>query len=106
VLLAAAPAAAGNLHVDAVAGSDATGDGSQAAPWKSLTHALAQGPAAADHVYLAAGLYDAANGEAFPIAVPQDVSLHGAAGGGTVLRDDLAVRPSPPTSEARSARCG
>ncbi|HKX45811.1 MAG TPA: DUF1565 domain-containing protein, partial [Planctomycetota bacterium] len=83
------PATAGDVHVDSVLGSDATGDGSAAAPWQTLTFALAQ-VAAGDVVHVGAGVHDAALGESFPIVVPLRVEVRGAGIGSTVIDGDGA----------------
>jgi len=70
------------------AGSDATGDGSEANPYRSLTHAIASRGTDTE-IRAAAGSYDAANGEAFPIAVPGGVSITGTRGA-----DDTAATSS------------
>lgn len=48
-------------HVDAVNGSDVAGDGSIAAPWKTITYALTQA-AVNDTLSIAPGIYDATSG--------------------------------------------
>jgi uncharacterized protein DUF1565 len=67
VSLAAAHAAALPLPrerwVDAVNGSDATGDGSSAHPWKTLGYAIVF----SDVLHVLPGVYDEASGETFPI---------------------------------------
>ncbi|MBD3349639.1 MAG: DUF1565 domain-containing protein [Candidatus Eisenbacteria bacterium] len=62
--------------VDADDGSDAH-DGSWAAPWKTLTHALGE-IAAPDTVFLWPGHYDQANGEDASFTVPDSVTVAGA----------------------------
>ncbi len=54
---------AGDYYVNIGTGSDATGDGSAAAPWKTLHHALPQ-LIATDTLHVAPGYYNTANGEA------------------------------------------
>ena len=56
-------------YVDAISGSDATGDGSQGSPWKTLTYAtnttVGESPCV---IHIAPGVYSpSANGETFPI---------------------------------------
>lgn len=71
-------------------GSDATGDGSESAPYRSITKALAENTQTAHlEVHAAAGLYDAANGETFPISPASSQSI-------------LGVRGSDPGSAAGS----
>src|SRR4029078_10176867 len=50
-----------DVYVDAVNGSDGTGDGGVAAPWKRVSFALGQALMPGDHVWLAPGLYDFTN---------------------------------------------
>ncbi len=66
---------AADYYVD-TSGSDAA-DGSQATPWKTLTHALGQ-VTSGDVVHLAAGTYDTpGNGETFPLALVDGVTILG-----------------------------
>jgi len=93
VLVAATPfgtaqAAGGTYHVDPLTGSDESGDGSAAAPWRTVSHALASVPLDDDLLLLAAGTYDAATGESFPLTVPTGVRLRGAGQGLTVLEGE------------------
>ncbi len=71
------------IYVDAVTGSDSSGNGSVSKPYKTLTKAVAvlvaakrvsQNGVAID---LSPGDYDAANGEIFPIVVPKSVTIKG-----------------------------
>ncbi len=66
----AAPAALA-YHVDAGSGSDATGDGSVGDPWKTISHAANKVSAGTSIsrqiIVVAAGTYDGALGEIFPI---------------------------------------
>jgi hypothetical protein len=72
-----------NLYVDAVTGSDTTGNGSLTKPYKSLTKAVAVLTAAKSigpngvAIHLANGDYDTANGEQFPIVVSKSVTITG-----------------------------
>ena len=64
------------VHVDAATGDDATGDGSSARPFRSIT----RGMLAADFgetVYVGPGTYDAAHGEFFPILPPLGATIVG-----------------------------
>ncbi len=63
------------FFVDALSGSDLS-SGSVGSPWKSITYALSQ-IVACDTLNVQPGLYDTANGELFPIIVPDNVSLIG-----------------------------
>ena len=66
----AAPAAQA-YHVNASSGSDITGDGSAGNPWKTISHAankVSAGTSASRQIIaVAAGTYDGALGETFPI---------------------------------------
>ena len=55
-----------------VSGSDQTGNGTQASPWKTISHALSMSKTG-DTVCLCAGTYDIAE----PIELPPGVSLEG-----------------------------
>jgi len=71
------------LYVDANNGSDTSGNGSLAKPYKTLTKAVAVLASAKSlspmgvTITLASGDYDAANGEKFPIVVPTSVTISG-----------------------------
>jgi hypothetical protein len=73
------------VHVDASTGNDDTGTGSLADPLKSITAGLGIAESGMT-VLAAAGLYDAANGEVFPLEVPDSVSLVGEDWENTVIR--------------------
>ncbi|MDP6654371.1 MAG: DUF1565 domain-containing protein, partial [Gammaproteobacteria bacterium] len=66
------------------AGDNTSGDGSQANPWKTVTHALSQSQmdsASKDApitLQLTVGTYSAVNGETFPLALKDYVNLQGA----------------------------
>lgn len=78
-------ATATDYYVDVVNGSNQTGDGSQANPWKNITHALTQITGTGHVVNILAGAYNQANGESFPINMLDGVSLAGADRNTTVL---------------------
>ncbi|HUU82809.1 MAG TPA: DUF1565 domain-containing protein, partial [Phycisphaerae bacterium] len=61
------------------AGSDETGLGTQASPFRTLTKALATTPAILE-VRVLPGLYDSLAGEVFPLNVPAGVSVIGTMG--------------------------
>lgn len=69
------PAVPQVLYVDAVTGSDAN-PGSSSAPFKTITHALLVVQPGKE-IRVRPGEYDAANGEVFPMIVPQYVTLRG-----------------------------
>jgi hypothetical protein len=64
------------MHVSATQGSNTTGTGTCAAPFKTVTQGLV-GTTAGDVVRVAPGTYNAALGEVFPIMLPDGVSLIG-----------------------------
>jgi hypothetical protein len=68
-----AAASGTQVHV-AADGSDATGDGSAAAPWRSLTFALTQ-IAAPQTIVLGPGEYREGTGEQFPIRMTAGISI-------------------------------
>lgn len=78
-----------SIYVDPSTGSDTSGNGSMAKPYKSLTKAVAVLAAAkllapsGVTIYLASGDYDTANGEIFPIVVPKSVTITGETYGGS-----------------------
>ena len=69
---------ANDYYVDAVRGRDESGRGTQANPWKTITYALGQITGTGHTVFVAAGTYDIALGETFPIIVKNGISLVGA----------------------------
>lgn len=79
-LLPVAPVASGALpiprtyYVNPVAGSDTTGTGSAALPFRSITHAMTLS-GAQDHILCAPGTYSTASGEHFPILVNNGVCV-------------------------------
>jgi len=81
VCLASAPAVAGDYFVSASAGSDGAAGTSPSEAWRTLTHALTAVPApvgAELHtIYLAPGVYDAANGETYPLEMRPRISVEG-----------------------------
>ncbi|MGE5660444.1 MAG: DUF1565 domain-containing protein [Actinomycetota bacterium] len=63
------------LYVNPGTGSDSAA-GSQSAPFKTITQALSQATAGTT-IQLAAGTYNAASGEQFPLQIPQGVKVVG-----------------------------
>ncbi|MFC1568523.1 DUF2341 domain-containing protein, partial [Candidatus Margulisiibacteriota bacterium] len=63
-----------NFYVDAANGDNGSGDGTSGNPWKSLTYAVGQ-VSSGDIINAAAGTYNAATGESFPITVPSGVRI-------------------------------
>jgi uncharacterized repeat protein (TIGR01451 family) len=80
--------AAGDYYVDAVNGSDVTGNGSQSDPWQTVSYALSQVIGPDVDIHVAPGVYDTALGESFPIVMEQAVRLLGANHVDTVLYGD------------------
>ncbi len=80
------PTSSTDLYVNRATGSDTTGTGSAASPWKTIAHALdyARGSGSASRqitVHVAAGTYP----EAFPLAIPSYTTVAGAGAGSTIL---------------------
>ncbi len=73
-------ASANDYFVDAVNGSDATGDGSAQSPWQTITYSFSQIPGPDDTLWVEPGVYDAALGEVFPLTPMPKVSLVSLAG--------------------------
>lgn len=64
------------IFVDAERGHDHQGNGSQLAPYRTLTQAL-QRATAGTVILLAPGVYDTAHGEVFPLRLQPDVTVQG-----------------------------
>jgi hypothetical protein len=73
------------LHVNAATGNDDTGSGCITAPFKTITHALAEADSGFT-VLAAPGVYDVANGEVFPLTLNSNISLAGEDWMTTVIR--------------------
>jgi len=71
------PVLPADLYVDAGSGSNTTGDGSSGNPWQTITYALSQIYSTGHTVHVAAGIYNEALGENFPIVMKNEVSLSG-----------------------------
>lgn len=87
-------------YVSATTGSDVAA-GTAGSPFRTLTHALSVA-SSGEIVFAFPGLYDAANGEAFPLLVPAGVTLLGdepSKGGGflatAIVGSGLAPSPNP-----------
>jgi uncharacterized repeat protein (TIGR01451 family) len=85
------PLAVENYYVDASSGSDATGDGSQSAPWQTVTYALSQVTGDDVDIHVVPGVYDAALGETFPLVMKTGVRLVGADNINTILYGNPAA---------------
>ncbi|MCB9882323.1 MAG: PKD domain-containing protein [Planctomycetes bacterium] len=68
-------------YVDSQNGSNVTGDGSSAAPWRTVTFATSQGLVSGDILILRSGHYDSTSGETFPLRIPVGVSVASFGGG-------------------------
>lgn len=89
------------LYVNPNAGDDALGNGSQRAPFKTITQALGKAPVGTV-IVLAPGVYSQQSGETFPLQLKPGVTLQGAPrnrgqatvirGGGTLAGAALAGR--------------
>ncbi len=66
-MLLAPDAFAGDWYVDAVHGSDSNSGASPQAAWRTITHAVTHLQAGSERILVAAGTYDVALGEVFPI---------------------------------------
>ncbi|MEQ8763768.1 MAG: right-handed parallel beta-helix repeat-containing protein [Planctomycetota bacterium] len=82
-----------DFYVDALNGSDQTGDGSASSPWRTITHSLAQigpGDLTTEHtLHVRPGVYDSSIGEVFPLRPGIHVSLQAtSASSETLIRGD------------------
>jgi hypothetical protein len=85
-------ALAADWYVDAQNGSDANTGDAPAAARKSISFALGAIPTGGvETLHVAPGLYDAANGENFPLALRTGLSVVGAGAASTIVDADLAV---------------
>jgi hypothetical protein len=82
VLMLSSQAFASDWYVDAAQGSNANGGTSPTDAWRTISHAIASTPqTGVQTIHIAAGTYDAALGEVFPIDVRADLQLVGNQGG-------------------------
>jgi hypothetical protein len=80
--LGATPAFAADWYVDANSGSNANGGTNAADAWRTISHAVASVPASGvQTIRVAAGTYDAALGEAYPITLRSGLQVIGDQGG-------------------------
>ena len=75
---------AADYYVDAVNGSNATGNGTKATPWQSITYALQHVWGTVHTIHAAAGTYDNTL-ETFPISMKNHISLVGAGKDDTII---------------------
>ncbi|MBN1594281.1 MAG: DUF1565 domain-containing protein [Candidatus Coatesbacteria bacterium] len=78
LLIAASVSVAADYYVDASSGTDDSGGGSQSSPFKTISFALGYATAAGDNIHIAAGDYNEALGESFPLEMNYNVNLLGA----------------------------
>lgn len=78
------------IYVNAIAGSDSAGNGTQMSPLKTITHAL-QNASSNTVIVLAPGEYSEATGESFPLQLKAGVTVQGTPGPG---RDTVVIRGS------------
>ena len=71
---------AGDWYVDAVHGNNANSGTSPQAAWRTISHAVTQLPAGSERILVAAGTYNAALGEVFPIEPKPGHQIIGNAG--------------------------
>jgi Protein of unknown function (DUF1565) len=101
--LGAGPAGTPEFYVDVANGSDAGGNGSATAPWKTIQFALTS-TVEPRLLHLAPGTYSSASGETFPLYLSARTSLRGAGQDQTVLSgpstgwlvEPLSTQFSPP----------
>jgi parallel beta-helix repeat protein len=73
-------------YVNAVTGSNTTGDGSSGSPWLTITYAFDHITGTGRHkINVAAGTYNLALGEAFPLIMADSVSLVGSGKETTII---------------------
>ncbi len=76
VWLTASVAFPADVYVSSLTGNDVSGQGTTAAPWKSIGRAIVA-VVPGDVIHVLPGVYDLLNGEFFPIVVPAGVDLVG-----------------------------
>lgn len=92
------------IYVNAVTGDDAAGSGSIDNPLKSITRALSIAQDGTT-ILVAPGIYDAANGELFPLELPEGVALIGEDWERCVIQSSFSGEHSYYGVEMPSARC-
>ncbi len=106
------PARAGDWYVDASLGSDANTGEAPGAAWRTITHAvatIATLPNAVQTIHVAAGLYDPALGEVFPLRPAPRTRIVGAQGGAPSILEGPAsalLVYNPDVSVAVDAQSG
>jgi len=84
LILLAPWAGASDFHVDAASGNDAF-PGTEALPFRTITHALVAAQNGPDVIHVATGVYNASHGESFPLVLRDRVSIVGADQATTIL---------------------
>ncbi|MEQ8765109.1 MAG: right-handed parallel beta-helix repeat-containing protein [Planctomycetota bacterium] len=64
-----------DFYVDVQNGSDTTGNGSSALPWKTISFAVTQLGSGTNRLLVRPGLYDSTSGESFPIVLRAGMTL-------------------------------
>lgn len=80
-----------DYYVDSSNGSDVTGDGSEASPWKTMTHSIANMFGTPLVLHVAPGVYSVASGESFPITMKSGISIRGSGDGLTIVEGILSA---------------
>lgn len=102
IVFLALSARAGDWYVDAVNGSNGNSGTTSPQAWRTITYALATVPTTGtQRVFVAAGRYDEALGETFPIRMRSKVQLLGAGAASTEI-----VNTAPPTLSQYEYRFG
>ena len=65
----------GGTYYVSGSGDDGTGNGSEANPWRTITHAVSQAGGQAPTIMVGAGTYDVDAGEDFPIRIDEDDAM-------------------------------
>ncbi|MCY3001144.1 MAG: DUF1565 domain-containing protein [Planctomycetota bacterium] len=110
IVLSSTLAHAGDWYVDAVNGNDANSGSAANQPWRTITKALnSTRTLQAERIHIAAGVYDAALGEQFPLEPWEGQALLGAGVGLTRVQSSAAFAlsvahfPARPFPEFTSA---
>jgi parallel beta-helix repeat protein len=74
-----------DYYVNSATGDNSTGDGTSTKPWKTITYALSKVGGTGHIIHVAAGTYNPALGETFPIVMKDGVSLTGAGAVTTII---------------------
>ncbi len=77
-MLVYAPPMPKDYYIDAIHGSNISGDGTPTKPWRTITYGLSRVTGDNITLHVTPGLYDEALGESFPITMKPDVRIMGA----------------------------